>query len=182
MEICTKSELRIRRMSLDPCELSEMAFFYAGVVCTLICIVYCINHKRTKYKRVIYCILNDFDYFISALCIEQSNNKYLVLHNVTEELEMKCKALSVLSAKSYVECTCVSVHMAMTSKSYTRKDRRYILGILKNDQELLFLFYENYMTTLSKLTIRRELPMYRHIDVIEGLDLESFRSVMDSLR
>lgn len=72
--------------------------------------------------------------------------------------------------------------MAMTSKSYTRKDRRYILGILKNDQELLFLFYENYMTTLSKLTIRRELPMYRHVDVIEGLDLESFRSVMDSLR
>ncbi len=95
---------------------------------------------------------------------------------------MKRKALSVLSAKSYVECTCVSVHMAVTSKNYTRKDRRYILGILKYDQELMFLFYENYMTTLSKMTIRRTLPLYRDIDVIEGLDFESFRGIMNSLR
>ena len=169
-------------MSFDKYELSEMSVFYACIVLTSICILYFLNRKKSRYKYIINAILCDFDYFVTAICIEQANNKYLVLQHVPENIDMRRKELSVLSAKSYVECTCVSVHMAMTSKSYTRKDRRYILGILKNDQELLFLFYENYMTTLSKLTIRRELPMYRHIDVIEGLDLESFRSVMDSLR
>ncbi len=127
-------------------------------------------------------MLSDFDYFVTSICIEQANNKYLVLHDVPEEPDMRRKALAVLSAKSYVECTCVSVHMMISGADYTRKDRRYILGILKHDQELLFLFYENYMTTLSKMTIRRELPMYRHIDVIECLDFASFRGIMDSLR
>lgn len=169
-------------MSLDSCELSEMSFVYAGIICASICILYVVGRKRSRYKYVIGCILNDFDYFITAICIEQANNKYLVLHDVPEDLDMKRKALSVLSAKSYVECTCVSVHMAVTSKNYTRKDRRYILGILKYDQELMFLFYENYMTTLSKMTIRRTLPLYRDIDVIEGLDFESFRGIMNSLR
>lgn len=113
--------------------------------------------------------------------MEQANNKYLVLEHVPEDGEMKRKALSVLSAKSYVECTCVSVHMMMTGEPYTKKRRRYILKLMRRDRRLLFLFYENYVTTLSRMTIRRELPIYRDIDTIACLDFEEFCGIMDSL-
>ncbi len=127
-------------------------------------------------------MLEGFDYFVASICMEQANNKWLVLQDVPKNVDMKKKMLSVLSAKSYVECTCVAVHMAMTDGAYARKNRRYILNVLRRDRALMFLFYENYVTTLSTMPMRRELPMYRHVDVIECLDMESFRGIMDSLR
>ena len=161
----------------------ETGMVYVSFVCIMCIGVYAVYYfevKRNAYHAAITLIMNDFDYFLTSIYIEQENNKYMVMNGVPADIHDRQRMISELSAKSCIECTCVSVHMMMGKRKYRIRDRRYTIEIIRSDSSLVKTMYEHYRKTMPH-AFQRKFFMYDGIDRRQCISFDRFCALIDGL-
>ena len=90
--------------------------------------------KKEKYALAVNKALMQFDDFLTAVYIEQVNNKILTSYGYDIDKDIKPKFVSILSAKSFIKSVCVSVFVSVDGGEYGTKNERYILKIIRNNK------------------------------------------------
>ena len=137
--------------------------------------------KKEKYALAVNKALMQFDDFLTAVYIEQVNNKILTSYGYDIDKDIKPKFVSILSAKSFIKYVCVSVFVSVDGGEYGTKNERYILKIIRNNKKFMDKMYEKYMATVPKIRIIKELYIYSGIDVIDMVSRERFARLMDEM-
>lgn len=144
-------------------------------------VAYCfLKMKRDRYYALISAALKDFDYFSTSIYMEQANNKMLLNHGMHMDKSIKQHFVSVFSAQSFIDCICVSVHMALTRKGYTLEDKKYILKIIKSDPKLVKKMYDDYQLTVSKMKVKKEVSLYDDVSSIDAVSQSKFMQLMEA--
>ena len=166
---------------------AKIAMEYMTCIFIVICILcitsyatYYFSLKKHRYIKTINEQMNHFDYFLSSICIEQIVNKYLVFYVSQTDLNIMQYEVSELSAISWIECTCVSIHTEISNKTYEVKDKLYILGIVKENQNIKSRMYDNYVRTMKKID-RRKFFLAEGLDVTRCISFVSFCELFDLL-
>lgn len=163
--------------------IMETGMVYVSFVC-IICIgvyaVYYFELKRNTYRAAVKMLMEDFDYFLTSIYIEQENNKYMVMGGGPAGGDDRQRMVSDLSAKAFIECTCVSVHMMVGKRKYRIRDRRYTLEIIRSDLYLVKTMYEHYRKTMSH-AFQRKFFMYDGIDRRQCISFDRFCALIDGL-
>ena len=155
------------------------------ILLLLLCIAFCryffLKMKKEKYALAVNKALMQFDDFLTAVYIEQVNNKILTSYGYDIDKDIKPEFISILSAKSFIKSVCVSVFVSVDGGEYGTKNERYILKIIRNNKKFMDKMYENYMATVPKIRIIKELYIYSGIDVIDMVSRERFARLMDEM-
>ena len=137
--------------------------------------------KKEKYALAVNKALMQFDDFLTAVYIEQVNNKILTSYGYDIYKDIKPEFISILSAKSFIKSVCVSVFVSVDGGEYGTKNERYILKIIRNNKKFMDKMYEKYMATVPKIRIIKELYIYSGIDAIDMVSRERFARLMDEM-
>ena len=154
------------------------AYISLFVSCLLLGIFFFSKLKKDRYTLAFQNIMDYFDHFTTSIYMEQVNNKVLCRNNVDFGNRTKQEFISLLSARSFIDCTCVSVHMAVTRKDYTFNDRRYILKLIKSDPRNVKRLYDDYLLSVSKMRVKKEIYIYDGIDAIDTVSMDKFCEFM----
>lgn len=143
-------------------------------------VVYRFILKRYKYTRAIHMVMDNFDYFLTSICIEQTSNKYFIFCSEWEDNNIMQNEFSEISALSYIECVCISICMIVSNNNYASKNKVYILKIIKNNYSIMKKMYDNYIITI-KYPKRRKFFIYNEIEMTQCISFERFFRVVDEL-
>ena len=155
------------------------AYISLFVSCLLLGIYCFLNLKKDRYTLAVKTVLDSFDHFTTAIYMEQVNNKVLCSNSIDFGNRTKQEFLSLLSARSFIDCTCVTVHMCVSKKDCSPHDKRYILKIITSNPENVEKLYDDYLLSVSKMRIRKEIYIYDGVSSIDKLSFGNFRKLMN---
>ncbi len=157
-----------------------ICFVVLIIVCVMACVTCHFILKKYKYTKTINMVMDNFDYFLTSICIEQTSNKYFIFCSEWKDNAVMQDEFSEISALSYIECACISICMFISSSKYTPNDKIYILKIIKSNYRIMKKMYDNYIITI-KYPERRKFFIYNEVEMTQCISFERFCRVVDEL-
>lgn len=118
-------------------EIYMIYFVLLCIVCVILFVTCRLILKKYKCTKAINMVMNNFDYFLTSICIEQTSNKYFIFCTEWKDDSVMQNEFSEISALSYIECVCVSICIFISNERYTPNDKIYILKIIKNNYRIM---------------------------------------------